>query len=83
MLKEGESVDSKKIGAMLTVLRGDRTQKEVAEEVGISISALAMYEKGHRIPRDEIKLRLAAYYGKSVQKIFFSSECHETGQSKL
>lgn len=76
-------MDSKKIGVMLLMLRGDRTQKEVAAELGISISALAMYENGHRVPRDEIKLKLATYYGKSVQEIFFSSECHETGQKEV
>lgn len=70
-------MDKKNIGKMLSSLRGDKTQKEVAEDLKISISALAMYETGNRIPRDEIKLRIASYYGKSVQEIFFGAKCHE------
>lgn len=72
-------MNKKEIGAKLISLRGTKTQREVATELNISISALAMYEQGNRIPRDEIKLRIASYYGKSVQEIFFSSNCHEKG----
>lgn len=61
------------IGNILSELRGEKTLKEVAREVGISISALTMYENGHRIPRDEIKIKLARYYNKSVEEIFFTS----------
>ena len=57
---------------ILKELRGERSQKEVAEAVGISISALGMYEIGKRTPKDSIKIRLAAYYGKSVADIFFT-----------
>lgn len=64
-------MDRKKIAKTLVSLRGKKTQKEVATDLGISISALAMYEQGNRIPRDEIKIILAEYYGKSVQEIFF------------
>lgn len=66
-------MNKKKIAKTLVSLRGDKTQKEVATDLGISISALAMYEQGHRIPRDEIKIIIANYYGKSVQEIFFET----------
>ena len=59
------------IGKRLVELRGNRTQDEVARSVGLSLSAIGMYERGERIPRDEIKLRLAKFYRKSVQEIFF------------
>jgi len=59
------------IAKRLIELRGGRTQKEVAESLGISISALCMYEIGQRIPRDEVKIKIAKYYEKSVQDIFF------------
>ena len=59
------------IGKRLVQLRGSRTQDEVARSVGLSLSAIGMYERGERIPRDEIKLRLAKFYQKSVQEIFF------------
>lgn len=61
------------IGKKLAELRGERSQETVANAVGISISALSMYETGNRIPRDEVKVRLAKYYQTSVQKIFFAS----------
>lgn len=66
-------MNKKEIAKTLVSLRGDKTQKEVATDLGISTSALAMYEQGHRIPRDEIKVMIADYYGKSVQEIFFES----------
>ena len=57
------------IAKRLIELRGGRTQKEVAESLGISISALCMYEIGQRIPRDEVKIKIAKYYEKSVQDV--------------
>lgn len=66
------TMDAKKIGERLIGLRGNRTQSEVAKDVGISISALAMYEKGERIPRDNIKIRLSEYYSKPITDIFFA-----------
>ena len=65
-------MDAFKIGKKLTKLRWDESQDIVANAVGISRSALSMYEQGNRIPRDEIKLRLANYYGTSVQELFFN-----------
>ena len=64
-------MNSKKIGARLINLRGNRTQDEVAKATGISVSALSMYERGERIPRDNIKIRLASYYGQPICDIFF------------
>lgn len=64
-------MQSQKIGNRLTRLRGDKSQSEVARAVGISDSALSMYECGERIPRDSIKVKLAEYYGETVQAIFF------------
>ena len=60
------------IGAKLRGLRGNKTQKEVAADLKITKSALAMYERDERVPRDEIKVRIADYYGETVQSIFFS-----------
>ena len=53
-------------------LRGERTLGEVAKAVGISVSSLGMYETGRRIPRDDVKIRIAKYYGTTVAAIFFS-----------
>lgn len=52
-------------------LRGNKTQKEVSEAIGISTSTLGMYETGERIPRDEIKKKIAKYYDVSIEYLFF------------
>ncbi|EFW24204.1 DNA-binding helix-turn-helix protein [Solobacterium moorei F0204] len=67
-----DKINAFAIGERLKRLRGDRTLKEVSERVGISESALSMYENGARIPRDEIKIKLANYYKKTIQSIFFT-----------
>ena len=65
-------MDAIKIGKTLRELRGDKTIEKVASDVGISKSALAMYERGERIPRDEIKVSLANYYNKPITDIFYA-----------
>ena len=44
-------------GKILRDLRGEKTQEEIAKAVGITKSSWAMYERGERIPRDEVKIR--------------------------
>jgi len=67
-------MDKANIGRKLRALRGTKTMAEVAEAVGTSVSAIAMYESGERIPRDEIKIALAKYYGVAVETIFFETD---------
>jgi DNA-binding XRE family transcriptional regulator len=55
----------------LIAARGDRTQQEVADAIGVSVSAIGMYETGMRVPRDNIKVRLAEYFRMSVQELFY------------
>lgn len=71
-------MDAKKIGNRLIALRKNKTQEEVARDLNISISALSMYERGERIPRDNIKIRISEYYGVPIYNIFFADETHET-----
>lgn len=66
-------MDRIEAGKRLTKLRGDRSQSEVAEAVGITQAALSMYERGERTPRDDVKIRLANYFDKDVASIFFYS----------
>lgn len=61
------------IGQRLKALRGSETIESVANAVGISCSALGMYEIGKRVPRDEIKVKLAQYFKTTVEAIFFTS----------
>lgn len=56
----------------LRKLRGCMTQEEAAQAVGVTKSAWAMYERGERVPRDEVKIRIAEYFHTSVQSLFFS-----------
>ncbi len=59
------------IAERLVKLRGKKSRETVAKACGISISALAMYEQGERIPRDDIKMKLSKYYKRTVDFIFF------------
>ena len=67
----GDNLDAQKIAKRLIALRGNRTQAEVAQAIGVTPSAYSMYETGERIPRDEIKKRIAEYFKRSVNTIFF------------
>ncbi len=58
-------------GEKLKALRGDKSADEVAKAINVSRSAIGMYESEERIPRDDIKIRLAEYFGTTVQAIFF------------
>lgn len=64
-------MNAKAIGERLMELRGERTQAETAKELNISVSALSMYERGERIPRDNIKIRIAALFQKPINEIFY------------
>ncbi len=56
----------------LRKLRAKKTQEQVAQDLGVSLSAYVKYENGIRVPRDDIKRRIATYYNSTVQDIFFS-----------
>ena len=64
-------MDKQAIADRLVKLRGKKSRETVAKACGISISALAMYEQGERIPRDDIKMKLSKYDKRSVDFIFF------------
>lgn len=61
------------IGEKLKKLRGKKKTKDVAKDIGITTSALSNYENDYRIPRDETKRKIAKYYKKSVEEIFFGN----------
>lgn len=65
-------MDSNKIAERLRELRGYKPRRVVAGDLGISESALTAYESGLRVPRDEVKIKLADYYDTSVETIFFA-----------
>ena len=62
----------------MVALRGDRSQKQVAKELGIPHSTYAMIESGHRFPRKELQAKLAKYFDVTVDELFFGKNDHET-----
>ena len=61
-------------GNKLRILRGDLDVKSVSSSIGVSESSWKKYEREERIPRDEVKLKIADFFKTSVQEIFFSKE---------
>ena len=49
----------------------NETQEDTAKAAGVSLSSYKAYENGERIPRDEVKVRLADHFGTTSQAIFF------------
>ena len=73
-----EGIKREKVSRKLRTLRGRRTLAEVAEAVGVTSQAVSQYETGQRMPTDEVKLRIAKYYGKTVDEIFFNPKVSKT-----
>ena len=67
------------IGDTLKELRQAKGKSiaEAAKDIGITASALGNYESNIRVPRDNIKIAIADYYKKPIQKIFFARGNHE------
>lgn len=59
----------------LIKLRNERglSQERAAKEIGISQSMLSFLERGTRLGSDATKIKLANFYGKSVEYIFFAN----------
>lgn len=62
----------RKVAERLRNARGEKTIRQVAKDCGISPSAVAMYERAERTPKDDVKIVLANYYGTSVEDLFFA-----------
>lgn len=62
------------MGNNLKTIRSNsgKTQKQVAEELGISLSAYRKYEQGTRRLTDELLLQLSIYFSVSVDSILES-----------
>ena len=65
-------MDAKKIGKRIRELRGETSAPELAKAIGSSVSSIFMYESGDRIPRDEVKIKIARYFGVSIESLFFA-----------
>lgn len=52
------------------------TQTAVAKALGVGMTTYNAWEKGVNIPRDEMKVKIAEFYGLSVGYIFFKPITH-------
>lgn len=67
------------IGEKLKCLREEKgiSVDEMAKELDLTRQAVYNYENNSRIPRDEIKIKIAQYFKKSVEEIFFDTKATE------
>lgn len=65
-------IDAQTIGERLRSLRGAKTQKEIGDAIGVTATAISQYERGERVPADDIKVALARYFNSTVEAIFFT-----------
>ena len=74
-----EGMDAVKIGLRLKSLRErkNETAEQLSRAIDVSASAVTMYETGKRIPRDEVKIRIAEHFAVPVESIFFPNKQHE------
>ena len=56
--------------------RGNMTQKQLSEKLGIAPSTLAMYEIGQRTPALEKAKQIANYFELKVEDIIFGPKSH-------
>lgn len=52
------------------------TQTAVAKALGVNIPTYNAWENGVNVPRDEMKKKIAEFYGLSVGYIFFKPIAH-------
>ena len=71
-MDEKKPLPLEEIARRLKELRGETPVSEVSIATGIGVSALNNYEAALRFPRDEAKAKLASYYARTVDDIFFS-----------
>lgn len=60
------------IGKRLRVLRGSKTLETVGKDLNVSAMAVSLWERGERIPNDEMKVKIAVYYNTTVNGLFFA-----------
>ncbi len=62
-----------KVGNKLRRLRVQKnmTQQELADTLGLSVSAISSYELGVRVPSDKVKKQYSLYFNRSIEDLFF------------
>lgn len=64
---------NRKLGNKLKRLRieSGMSRKQLANMLGLTVSAVGMYEQGRRTPSDDIKIKYSMMFDKSVEELFF------------
>ena len=64
------------VGSKIRMLRRKKklTQKELAKLVDVSPASIAAYETGDKIPRDDVKEKMAKVLDSTVTFIFFEND---------
>ena len=57
----------------LKILRGAKTQKEIADKLGITTSHYGFIENGDRLPSLKVAKRIADFFDKKIEDIFFDN----------
>ena len=73
-------MDIKAMGNRIRMLREElgQTKRFVAKQTGISYSSICQYEYGLRFPSDANKVKLASYFGCSVEYLFYAGENNDS-----
>lgn len=58
--------------------RGNKSQEQVAQDLGITRQMLGMIERGERNPSFFLMKRIADYYGLKVDDLFFNQIRNKT-----
>ena len=68
-------VDNDRTAERLKALRigSGESVEALAKALGVSHVSISYYEKGIRRPSDEIKVKYAKHFGKSIEFLFYSS----------
>ncbi|WP_019121852.1 helix-turn-helix domain-containing protein [Brevibacillus massiliensis] len=62
------------LGERLVKLRGNRTQKQIAEQLGISRARYSHYENNHVQPSNELLKKMSDLYGVSIDYLLGRSD---------
>lgn len=71
---EMELLKRQEVGKRMRNLRGEKSLNDVAQALGVTAMAVSNWERGIRTPSDYMKVKIAQYYGVTVESIFFPSE---------
>lgn len=68
-----------KIQSKIHVCRAEKriTQQELADAIGVTRATIISIEKGNYNPSLELSFRIALYFGKNIQDIFYVEESDE------